>query len=82
MKTNIINIGNSQGVILPTTLLRQLKLSKGFTVELILSYGSIIIKPEPRQGWSEATRLMGTAEDENLLLSNTPDEFEKKEWTW
>jgi len=34
MKTNIINIGNSQGIILPSTLLRQLNLSFKSTVQV------------------------------------------------
>lgn len=81
MKINIINIGNSQGLILPTTILRQLNLSKGSTVELTISNGSILIKPEPRQGWAEAAHLVYTA-GKNQLLPDLTNEFEKKEWTW
>jgi antitoxin MazE len=79
MKTNIINIGNSYGIILPTVLLKQLKLSKRSTVELTISNGSIIIKPEPRQGWAEAAYSISTAGNDNKHL---PNEFEREEWTW
>lgn len=82
MKTNIINIGNSQGIILPSMLLRQLKLSNRSTVELEIDNGSIIIKPEPRQGWAEAAKQMSAADDDHLLLGDLPNEFEKEEWTW
>lgn len=82
MKTNIINIGNSQGIILPSMLLRQLKLSNRSTVELEINNGSIIIKPEPRQGWAEAAKEMNAAGDDQLLLGDFPNEFEKEEWTW
>lgn len=82
MKTNIINIGNSQGIILPSMLLRQLKLSNRSTVELEISNGTIVIKPEPRQGWAEAAKIMNTEGDDHLLLTDLPDEFEKDEWTW
>lgn len=82
MKANIINIGNSQGIILPSMLLRQLKLSSRSTVELEIDNGSIVIKPEPRQGWAEAAKQMSAAGDDQLLLSDYPNEFEKEEWTW
>ncbi|MGY4383481.1 antitoxin MazE [Pedobacter sp. UYP24] len=82
MKTNIINIGNSQGIILPSVLLRQLKLSNKSTVELEINNGSIVIKPEPRQGWAEAAKMMNIAGDDSLLLADFPNEFEKDEWTW
>jgi antitoxin MazE len=82
MKANIINIGNSQGIILPSLLLRQLKLSSRSTVELEISNGSIVIKPEPRQGWAEAAKMMNAAEDDNLLLPDHSTEFENEEWTW
>lgn len=82
MKANIINIGNSQGIILPSMLLRQLKLSNRSTVELEINNGSIIIKPEPRQGWAEAAKQMNAAGDDQLLSGDFPNEFEKDEWTW
>lgn len=82
MKTNIINIGNSQGIILPSILLKQLKLSNRSTVELEINNGSIVIKPEPRQGWAEAAKMMNTAGDDDLLLPDLSNEFENEEWTW
>ena len=81
MKTNIINIGNSQGIILPAVLLRKLKLSFKSTVEIDVNNGAIIIKPEPRQGWAEAAKQMHAANDD-LLLDDLPTEFENEEWTW
>jgi len=82
MKTNIINIGNSQGIILPSMLLRQLKLSNRSSVEIEISNGSIVIKPEPRQGWAEAAKMMNDNGDDNIILPDFPNEFEKDEWTW
>ncbi len=82
MKANIINIGNSQGIILPSMLLRQLKLSFKSTVQIGIENGAIIIKPDPRQGWAEAAKQMHAAGDDKLLLSDSPNEFDKEEWTW
>jgi antitoxin MazE len=58
MKTNIINIGNSQGVILPAAILRRLGLHTKSSVEIELSEDGIFIKPSPRQGWAEAAIAM------------------------
>lgn len=82
MKTNIINIGNSQGIILPSTLLRQLNLSFRSAVQVEIDNGVIIIKPDPREGWAEAAKQMHAAEDDGLLLGDLPNEFDKEEWTW
>lgn len=82
MKANIINIGNSQGIILPSMLLRQLKLSFKSAVKIEIENGAIIIKPEPRQGWAEAAKQMHAEGDDELLLDDLPNEFDKEEWTW
>ena len=82
MKTNIINIGNSQGIILPAILLRQLNLSFKSIVEIEIDNGAIIIKPDPRQGWAEAAQQMNAAGDDELLMGDFPNEFDKEEWTW
>jgi antitoxin MazE len=82
MKTNIINIGNSQGIILPSILLRQLKLSFKSTVQIEIDNGAIIIKPDPRQGWAESAKEMNAAGDDGLLIGDFPNEFDKEEWTW
>lgn len=82
MKTNIISIGNSKGVILPADLLKELKLSLKSAVQIFVDNGSIVIKPALRQGWEEAAREMRAAGDDELLL---PDVFEDENldtWTW
>ncbi|HYK76129.1 MAG TPA: AbrB/MazE/SpoVT family DNA-binding domain-containing protein [Daejeonella sp.] len=82
MKTNIINIGNSQGIILPATLLRQLHLTCKSSVQIEIDNGTIVIKPAPREGWAEAAKQMNAAGDDELLLDDFPSEFDKEEWTW
>lgn len=83
MKTNIINIGNSQGVILPAAILRQLKLSPKSSVQIEEKNGVIVIKPAPRQGWSEAAKQMNDSGDDYPLFDeNLSNEFDKEEWTW
>lgn len=80
MKANIINIGNSQGIILPSGLLRQLGLSFKSVVNIEIDNGAIIIKPDPRHGWAEAAKQMHEADDDQL--GDFENEFDKEEWTW
>lgn len=82
MKATIINIGNSQGIIIPSTLLRELKLSLKSSVELEVENGSIVIKPDPRQGWAEAAMAMNEEGDDMPLLNDGPIDFDNEEWTW
>ncbi|WP_159476159.1 AbrB/MazE/SpoVT family DNA-binding domain-containing protein [Dyadobacter sp. 3J3] len=82
MKTNIINIGNSQGIILPSMILRQMKLTFKSSVQIEIENGTIMIKPEPRQGWAEAAKQMHEAKDDELLLGDFPNDFDNDEWTW
>jgi len=82
MKTNIISIGNSQGVIIPSMLLRQLNLSLNSSVQLEVKNGSIIIKSPPRQGWAEAAIKMHAAEDDFLLLEDSITDYDGKDWAW
>lgn len=82
MKANIINIGNSQGIIIPAMLLRKLNLSFKSTVQIEINNGAIIIKPDPRQGWAEAAQQMHASGDDELLLDDLSTDFEKEEWTW
>ncbi|WP_439555114.1 AbrB/MazE/SpoVT family DNA-binding domain-containing protein [Dyadobacter sp.] len=82
MKANIISIGNSQGIIIPSVFLRQLKLSSKSSVQVEVSDGVLMIKPDPRQGWAEAAARMHAAGDDKLLLEDSMNEFDKEEWTW
>ncbi|MEG2947254.1 MAG: AbrB/MazE/SpoVT family DNA-binding domain-containing protein, partial [Bacteroidales bacterium] len=51
MWTNIINIGNSKGIILPASVLRELKIKEKSAVDISVKDGKIIIETSPRQGW-------------------------------
>lgn len=83
MKINIIQIGNSQGIRLPKSVISQC----GFkdTIEAEIKDGKLILSPiqEPRVGWREAFEAMAKAGDDELLhpevfgLSSDDDE-----WTW
>jgi antitoxin MazE len=82
MNTNIIQIGNSNGVILPANMLRMLQLKTKSAVDVSMEDNKIVIQSSPRQGWEEAAKQMAQAGDDELLI---PDFFEDEDlswWTW
>lgn len=82
MKTQIIQIGNSQGIRIPKVLLEESSISGEVDVEL--HPDGIIIRnaQKPRAGWDDAFKTMAENEDEELSESKAETEFEKKEWQW
>ncbi|HEY5513747.1 MAG TPA: AbrB/MazE/SpoVT family DNA-binding domain-containing protein [Geomonas sp.] len=84
MRTNIIRIGNSQGVRIPKILLEQSRL--GTEVELVVENEMIVIRSaaRPREGWGEKFRLMSEGGDDKMIdeeLSGQT-EWDKDEWEW
>lgn len=82
MKTQIIQIGNSQGVRLPKVLLEESRITGD--VELELHPDGILIRnaQKPRSGWDEAFRLMAENEDDEISSEVASTNFDKKEWQW
>jgi antitoxin MazE len=88
MKTDLVRIGNSRGIRIPKPFIEQCGL--GETVELRVVNDCLIISPgrQPRQGWDDAFRASGHAssdravQDELMLESAEPNEFDHKEWRW
>ena len=82
MRANIINIGNSKGVILPSSVLKELNLSLKSSVQISAENGSMVIKPAPRQGWEEAAKEMHVSGDDELLVPDIFEDENLEEWTW
>jgi antitoxin MazE len=83
MRTELVRIGNSRGVRIPKPLIKQCGL--GDTVELRIENDCLVISPErrPRQDWGETFRAAGPAvQDERLLETAEPNEFDRREWQW
>ena len=84
MRTNIIRIGNSQGIRIPKILLEQSHL--GTEVELEVEDEKIIIRSaaHPRQGWNEKFQLMANSGDDKLIDADLggETEWDKDEWEW
>jgi antitoxin MazE len=84
VKTNIIRIGNSQGIRIPKLFLDQSGL--GEEVELEVQHGQIVIRrvSRPREGWVEKFRSMSNKGDDSLLDPDMTGEssWDKNEWQW
>lgn len=83
MRTNIIRIGNSQGIRIPKILLEQSQL--GPEVELEVEEQKIVIRAatRPRQGWEEKMRLLAEQGDDHLAAElPAPTAWEQNEWQW
>ena len=82
MLTPIIQIGNSRGIRLPKSILRQLNIKD--EVEMITRNDTLIIKnvdKKPRKGWNEAFAKMSKNKADSLLLDENIDS-EDFEWVW
>jgi antitoxin MazE len=84
MRTNIIRIGNSQGIRIPKVLLEQSRL--GTEVELDVEDEKIVIRSaaHPRQGWGEKFKLMAESGDDRAMDESLSmqTEWEKEDWQW
>lgn len=82
MQTNIIQIGNSKGIILPSALLRKLRLTLKSAVTITLDDDTIVIKKQPRQGWAEAAQQAHKNGDDQLVIPDVFPGENTEEWQW
>jgi antitoxin MazE len=84
VRTNIIRIGNSQGIRIPKILLEQSHL--GTEVDLEVEDEKIIISSasRARQGWEEKFKCMAESGDDVMIDGDLPVEtaWDKDEWQW
>lgn len=84
MRTNIIRIGNSQGIRIPKIMLEQSHLDQ--EVELEVSEQKIIIRSasQPRCNWAEKFKLMSRNGDDAMLDKESlhQSKWDKDEWEW
>lgn len=82
MEANIIQIGNSKGIIIPKSFLKTLSSNK---VELVKQDNQTIIKaiPGDRSGWEEAAMKAVSENDAKQIFPDFfDDETDTEEWTW
>lgn len=82
MKTTLRKFGNSQGVIIPKTLLMQLGWEN--EIEMTATADSIVLsKPRthPRQGWAQASQQLAQHDNDALAWPEFGNE-EDTDWVW
>lgn len=81
MKTSIIQIGNSKGLRLSKTILKQYNITD--EVELIFEKGQIVVKPinVPRVNWETSFAEMRQNNDDELLIPEIFEEENLEEWS-
>ncbi len=82
MRASIIKIGNSQGIRIPKTILRQCNIQNEIDIEV---KGKIIVlKPfykKAREGWSDSFKQMKKNSDDVLLINDNID-LQMENWKW
>ena len=81
MKSSITKIGNSKGVIIPSHLLKQCGFTKEVSLEIKNDTLVISKAKKPREGWAAAFIEAGAGEEE-LLINDGSNNFDKDEWVW
>jgi antitoxin MazE len=80
MRAAVRKLGNSSGVIIPKSLLRELGIAEGDPVEMTLEADRIVLVPikrRARAGWAEASQGVAEARDDALVwpeFGNAEDE--------
>ena len=84
VKTNIVRIGNSQGVRIPKTLLEQCHLLGEVELEPRKSYLILKSARKTREGWEVAFQAMAEQGDDKMIISEAhpKNEWDKDEWEW
>jgi len=82
MKAKLVQIGNSRGIRLPKPIIEEAQLND--EVDIHVKEGAIVITSirMPRSGWAVSAKKLHDQEQGKLLDSNTPTDFDEKEWEW
>ncbi|MBU3678505.1 MAG: AbrB family transcriptional regulator [Candidatus Kapabacteria bacterium] len=76
MKCSLRKIGNSRGIIIPASFLKECSMKDIVNIEVVDQSIVITAQRSPRQGWFESP-----VADESVLNSIPPDE-DTTEWVW
>jgi len=83
MKVNLVSIGNSKGVRIPASIIKECGL--GNQLEMRVEKGVVVLAPTTsvREGWDAAFEKMATAGDDAPVIPDTlENNFDAADWTW
>lgn len=83
MEANIINVGNSKGIIIPSKFLKLLGLHKKVNIDI--EDDKIVIKQASktiRKDWDELFVKANSMDDTEILIPDVFEDESFEEWTW
>jgi len=83
IKLELIRIGNSKGLRLPSWLIDTLGFEK--TINVVIGETELVLSPEKkkREGWDQSFQKMAKNSDDILLDQEfVESEWDKEEWAW
>jgi antitoxin MazE len=83
MKASIRKIGNSKGIILPQSILKECLINDVVSIE-VKDKHIIISAPEEtkRKGWEQAFKTMAENGDDELIIPDVFNDEDTTDWTW
>jgi antitoxin MazE len=81
VKSRIVQVGNSQGIRIPKTMLEQSGISEHVEIEVRDNQIVITAASKARVGWGDAFAQMAINGDELDPLTVT-DTWDQTEWVW
>ncbi len=82
MRGNLVNIGNSKGLILPAYFIKNAGIDNEINIEI--KGDTLTVKPlkKPRKNWDLACKKMHLNGDDQLLIPDIFDDETLNEWQW
>jgi antitoxin MazE len=82
MKSKIISIGNSKGVIIPSSFMKDLGLTDSVEMEVVDN--TLVIRPvsSARKGWEQQIALAAKSDKSNDRLPDFFKDENMEDWTW
>ena len=82
MKSKIISIGNSKGVIIPSSFMKDLGLTDSVEMEVVEN--TLVIRPvsNARKGWDDQIALAAKADNSKDRLPDFFKDENMEDWTW
>jgi len=83
VKIKLISIGNSKGIRIPSSVIRQCGL--GNELEMRVEKGVIVLAPvrSVRVGWGAAfEKMAAVCDDAPLVPDELETDFDAESWTW
>lgn len=81
----LIKWGNSIGVRIPASILKEAHLHLGEKLNIVVNKkGKISLEPvkNSQTGWTEAFNAIADSQHKDEGLMQIPNDFDEKEWTW